>query len=138
MKTFTDILKLISSVFAVLLIVGAIIKPHVENFIDERIEVQVVSPSTMGKAMNSPFMLDYKKAQKKEWTETELNKEDGHLKFSGTLVSKTGMNKQAMSDTLASMIKDHCKNKRFVTNEQCILNSKKHCKARGTHTLTRQ
>jgi hypothetical protein len=126
MKKITDILKLISSVVAVVAIIGAIAKPHLENFIDERIKTQIISPEVLGKAMNSPFMLDYKRDQKKEWSDTELHKDQSKLKFSGTLVSKTGMNKEAMSDTLASMINEHCKNKSFVTNDECIRNSKKY------------
>jgi hypothetical protein len=134
MKKITDILKLISSVVAVVAIIGAIAKPHIENFIDERIEVKIISTETMEKAMNSPFMLDYKRDQKKEWADAELHKDQSKLKFSGTLVSKTGMNKEAMSDTLANMIKQHCLNKKYVTNSECILNSKNY--GRGSVRLT--
>jgi len=137
MKKLTEILKLISSIVAVLAIVMAISKPHIEEFIDERIEQQVISPVVLGKAMNSPFMLDYKQDQKREWEQIELNKEDSKLKFSYSLVNKTGMNKDAMSDTLASMIKQHCLNRRYVTEEECIKNTKKYCKARERHTMLR-
>jgi len=54
-------------------------------------------------------MLDFQRQQKIRWEEEHLNKESGKIKFSTSLVSKTGMNRKAMEDTLSVMIKIHCK-----------------------------
>lgn len=133
-KQVIEISKILGAIMVILGVAWPIAKPHLEKFIKGIVDERVVSPVVMSKAMNSPFMLDYKMDQKREWADIELHKSESHLKFSGTLVSKTGMNKEAMSDTLASMIKSHCLNKGFITNDQCIYNSKKY--GRGQIKLT--
>jgi hypothetical protein len=125
-KKIINISATLTAIVTILGFAFIVVKPHIENFIDERIEVKIVSPEIMKKAMNSPFMLDYKMDQKIEWADSELHKDENKLKLSGTLVLKTGMNKDAMADTLASMIKLHCEEKKYVTNDECILNSKKY------------
>ncbi len=125
-KQVIEISKILGAIMLILGVAWPIAKPHLEKFIKGIVDERVVSPVVMSKAMNSSFMLDYKMDQKREWADSELHKDENKLKFSGTLVSKTGMNKDAMSDTLASMIKLHCEEKKYVTNDECVLNSKKY------------
>ena len=116
--------------------VGFFGKPLLEDYVDSRIDTRVSSPETLQKAMKSPFMMDYQINQKKRWEEENLNKESSRMKLSSKLISKTGMNKDAMSDTLANMIRIHCQNNKYVTNDECIFNSKKY--GRGVSHLMRQ
>lgn len=57
--------------------------------------------------MNSPWMIDYKRKERDDLIERSLHKDSSKVKMSASLVLKTGMNKEAMEDTIASMINIH-------------------------------
>jgi len=57
--------------------------------------------------MNSPWMIDYKRKERDDLIKKSLHKDSSKVKMSASLVLKTGMNKEAMEDTIASMIKIH-------------------------------
>jgi hypothetical protein len=57
--------------------------------------------------MNSPWMIDYKRKERDDLIKRSLHKDSTKVKMSASLVLKTGMNKEAMEDTIASMINIH-------------------------------
>lgn len=109
MKHITDISKTLATVVTLLASVWFFGEPFLEDYVNHRIEDRVMSADVLVKAMSSPYMLDFQRQQKIRWEEEHLNKESGKIKFSTSLVSKTGMNRKAMEDTLSVMIKIHCK-----------------------------
>lgn len=130
-----DILSIVATqlgfIITILTSLWFIGEPFLEDYVNARIDNRVSSPETLQKAFKSPYFLDYQKNQKREWTEQELHKTDNRVKFSSSLVSKTGMNKEAMGDTLAAMIKRNNLGTPYVTSEQCVFNSKKYGRARN-------
>jgi L-asparaginase II len=77
-------------------------------------------------------MLDYKKREKELIIKEALHKGDStKVKLSANLIAKTGMNKEAMADTLASIISNWVKSKGFVNQSECIYNSKMYGRGRN-------
>jgi len=133
MKHITEISKTLATVVTLLASVWFFGEPFLEDYVNHRVEERVISADVLVKAMNSPYMIDFQREQKRKWEDENLNKESGKIKFSTSLVSKTGMNRKAMEDTLSVMIKIHCKNKDYVTRDECIFNSKRY--GRGVNNL---
>jgi len=80
-------------------------------------------------------------AQEREKLVKEIQHDDAtKLKMSAYISDGTGMAKKAMMDTMIVMVTKHNKDvnnkKKFVTNSECIFNSKKY--GRGQHAMMRQ
>jgi len=131
MKHITDISKILGSITAILTAVWFFGEPFLEDYVNNRIDARVSSPETLTKAFNSPFFIDYQKNKKKEWVDSELHKETNKVKFSSALMSKTGMNKESLGDTLAAIIKRNNLGIKYVTQSECILNSKEYGRSRN-------
>ena len=131
MKYITDISKTLATVIALLTSIWFFGEPFAEDYINNKIDQRAVSPDLITKIMSSPFMIDQKRQEKREIIEDALHKTDSSkVKLSANLVLKTGMNKSAMADTLASIIKNYCKNSGFVDNEKCVDNAKTYGRGR--------
>lgn len=133
MKHITDISKTLATVVTLLVSAWFFGEPFLEDYVNKRIDQRATSPDLITKIMSSPFMIDQKRHEKREILEDALHKSDSSkVKLSANLVLKTGMNKTAMSDTLASIINNYCKNKGFVDNKKCIDNAKTYGRGRMT------
>ena len=131
MKIFVKISTICGAIIALSTVLGIVLTPFINNYIDNRIDKRAVSPEVITSIMTSPFMIDQKRIERNKILNDALHKSDSSkVKLSSNLVLKTGMNKEAMADTLASIIKNYCKNSGFVDNEQCIYNSKKYGRGR--------
>jgi len=127
MKHLSDISKTLGYIIGILTALWLFGEPFLEDYVDDRVDERAVSPELITKIMMSPFMIDQKRNEKNSILSDALHKSDSlKVKLSSSLVVKTGMNKNAMADTLANMIKIHCLNKKYVTKEECILNSKEY------------
>lgn len=127
MKYIKEISKNLTVVVSLLASFWFFGEPFLEDYINNRIDERSTSPDLITKIISSPFMIDKKRIEKNEILNDALHNSDSlKVKLSANLVLKTGMNKQAMSDTLASIIKNYCENKGFVSNIKCIENSKKY------------
>lgn len=125
-----EISKILSAIVGVLVALWFFGEPFLEDYVNSRIDFRVSSPETLQKAMKSPYMMDYQMSQKKHWREEELHKDNNKAKFSSTLMSKTGMNKESLGDTLAAIIKRNNLGIKYVTQSECILNSKEYGRSR--------
>jgi hypothetical protein len=134
-KHLIDISKTLGATISLLTALWFFGEPFLEDYVNSRIDFRVSSPETLQKAMKSPYMMDYQMNQKKHWREEELHKDNNKAKFSSVLISKTGMNKESLGDTLAAMIKRNNLGIKYVTKSECILNSKEY--ARGRSQLMR-
>jgi len=76
------------------------------------------APLFLGKMFNSPYMLEHKEKEKKQWTEESFHKDSAKAKMSTYLVMGTGMNRKAMEDTLVSMINWYKDHKKEVIDEK--------------------
>lgn len=136
MKHLTDISKILGSTMGIIVALWFFGEPFLEDYVDERAEKIIIKKVTsvefLTSIMDSPFMLDYKKHEKEEVIKEALHQGDStKVKLSANLVAKTGMNKQAMADTLASIISSWVDSKGFVNNDKCVKNSKKYGRGRN-------
>jgi hypothetical protein len=130
-KHLTDISKILGSIVGIFVALWFFGEPFLEDYVNKRIDIRITSPETLEKALKSPYMLDYQINQKNAWRDSELHKENSKIKFSAALVHKTGMNKEALIDSLAGIIKSN-PTKSYITSEECIFNSKKYGRARNS------
>ncbi len=106
--------------------------------LDSALTLRFTDYEFMNKLMSSPYMMDWRMAERIKLTDEIQHKDSTKLKMSAYLVKTTGMNKVALMDTMAVMVIIHNENakKKFVTNSECIRNSKEY--GRGQHAMTRQ
>ena len=137
MKNLLNISKIMGAVVSILVACWFFGEPFLEDYIDLRLDQKVIEKTTSDEFLNtimtSPFMIDYKRHEKEETIKEALHKGDStKVKLSANLIAKTGMNKEAMAVTLASIITNWGDAKGFINNKQCIKNAKTYGRARMT------
>ena len=107
-----------------------------DNKLDTALTARFSDYEFMNKLMSSPYMMDWRMAERIKLTDEIQHKDSTKLKMSAYLVKTTGMNKVALMDTMAVMVIIHNENvkKKYVTNSECIRNSKEY--GRGQHAMT--
>lgn len=87
----------------------------------------------MDKFMSSPYMLDWRSNERDKLTDEIKHEDATKLKMSAYVSEGAGMDKKAMMDTMIVMMNERKQGKKFVTNSECIKNSKKY--GRGQHAM---
>lgn len=76
------------------------------------------APTFFTGMFNSPWMLEYKQKEHEAWRKKEFHVDSAKAKLSTYLVVGTGMNDQAMKDTIVSMINWYSKEKANTITEK--------------------
>jgi hypothetical protein len=87
----------------------------------------------MDKFMSSPYMLDWRSNEREKLTDEIKHEDATKLKMSAYVSEGAGMDKKAMMDTFVVIMNERKQGKKFVTNSECIKNSKKY--GRGQHAM---
>ena len=104
-----------------------------DNKLDTALTERFSNYEFMNKLMSSPYMMDWRMAEREKLTDEIKHKDATNLKMSAYISDGTGMAKKAMMDTMIVMVNERKQGKKFVTNSECIKNSKKY--GRGQHTM---
>lgn len=104
---------------------------EIKNLIKDELRYHTTGDGShdfMDSLMNSKYMNSYKIVQQQKLITYVMNSEDStRLKMSAKLAQKTGMNIDAMIDTLAVMIVRNNKGEKYLTKKDAIPLIRQYC-----------
>jgi len=104
------------------------------KILDSRIMSVMLSDSAQTKFVAQDKIKNFVHKVRLEAFEDARHQDSLKVKMSAYLSTETGMTKEALMDTLAVILNERKVGKKFITNNQCIKNSKQY--GRGRSVLT--
>lgn len=129
MKNLVDISKILGAVVSILVACWFFGEPFLEDYVDARIEAGVEAkmddPVIVQKLLSNPLIVTYTERVEDEAIENIIKQDSNKVGMRTIIGQGTGIRDGFVTDTLIVMINER-KSKNYVSNAQCIFNSKKY------------